>query len=483
MSDWSCTLTLTYRDHANGHHTRLEKGDFQKALKRLRKQGVQCRYIVAGEYGEQKGRTHFHALLFGMGRRPDWPQMQGSGASIKGRFWPSQWTKENRPEQMQGFCPTFWDHGHVVCDWNIDKNSVRYVCKYLLKWKETDSWFSLSRRPAIGHAWFQDLAESNIEAGLMPVNNRYFPPRGGRKRGYLMRGAVRRDFLFRCRQGLADRGLPASVLITARETVASLDKWDRVAWRKRVAPPQSKAGRVPEPEVSFDDAQAARLRKRRRDRVQAEWDRRSINRMAAALPPVELEEREPDELAVLEMQLRLSGKLDGGKPWFQQLAEAGPQAMPSAEIRRVVAAELQKERERESLQRAAKEKAASDLFRRACFDNWQFFRQCDEYRRSTGAEHKRSVSDERLVDERRLRASYGGRTADWAEAGQEPAGAQASVESRRFRCPEAGPFRGLLEKYVESSDADSRHAAGRAIVIAAREWAMQAAATQDFGQR
>ena len=52
----------------------VRKDVMQRFMKRLRmKIGVPVRYLLCGEYGEKRGRPHFHILLFGYAfpdRRP-----------------------------------------------------------------------------------------------------------------------------------------------------------------------------------------------------------------------------------------------------------------------------------------------------------------------------------------------------------------------------------------------------------------------------
>lgn len=56
--------TLTY-DGANVPNT-LSKRDLQLFFKRLRKHATErIRFFASGEYGEQNGRPHYHAILFG----------------------------------------------------------------------------------------------------------------------------------------------------------------------------------------------------------------------------------------------------------------------------------------------------------------------------------------------------------------------------------------------------------------------------------
>lgn len=69
----SCFITLTYADVPDGHHGppapwvwSLQPAHLRNFLKRLRKSRGSFRYFAVGEYGDKKGRAHFHAALFGV---------------------------------------------------------------------------------------------------------------------------------------------------------------------------------------------------------------------------------------------------------------------------------------------------------------------------------------------------------------------------------------------------------------------------------
>lgn len=64
MHKQNCFITLTYNDE--NYQYDLIYRHFQKFLKRLRKKYGNVRYYMAGEYGENTGRPHFHACLFGI---------------------------------------------------------------------------------------------------------------------------------------------------------------------------------------------------------------------------------------------------------------------------------------------------------------------------------------------------------------------------------------------------------------------------------
>ncbi|MEY3590878.1 MAG: hypothetical protein RLZZ466_1399, partial [Bacteroidota bacterium] len=63
----NCFITLTYDNTHLPSDGSLHYKDFQLFIKRLRKKfGIyRIRYYMAGEYGENFGRPHFHACIFG----------------------------------------------------------------------------------------------------------------------------------------------------------------------------------------------------------------------------------------------------------------------------------------------------------------------------------------------------------------------------------------------------------------------------------
>lgn len=66
LYDDNCFITLTYNDEHLPANRSLDYTHFQKFMKRLRKRfpNRKIRFYMAGEYGDQDGRPHFHAILF-----------------------------------------------------------------------------------------------------------------------------------------------------------------------------------------------------------------------------------------------------------------------------------------------------------------------------------------------------------------------------------------------------------------------------------
>lgn len=69
-------VTLTYSDNyvpyvrAASPYQTLQKDDFQKFMKRLRKESdklnIKCKFVACGEYGDKLGRPHYHIALLGL---------------------------------------------------------------------------------------------------------------------------------------------------------------------------------------------------------------------------------------------------------------------------------------------------------------------------------------------------------------------------------------------------------------------------------
>lgn len=206
MSDWTVALTLTYAprlaDEVSDRTDRDDLADkvltlehFQNFMKLFRWNGSEkkrdspnysVRYLVAGEYGELRGRAHFHVILFGRGQRPEIAQKR----------------RTHIPE---------WPHGHVFADWDADEKALRYVAKYILKYEDSgaqkEHWFSFSKVPALGWDWFAAKADEAVSLGVMPSSFNYLPPGGHKGRPYLMTGATRRDYIKRITEGLRRQGM------------------------------------------------------------------------------------------------------------------------------------------------------------------------------------------------------------------------------------------------------------------------------------
>lgn len=203
VSETSCTVTLTYAPRDDLADKLIHPKHFQIFMKRLRASGHLVRYLVAAEYGDLKGRTHFHALLFFKKLLPLAYQYPLYGMGIVPRYKDDYLPGTSQDDAP--FCRDIaqkrmvhireWPHGHIKVDWSQSEASIRYVCKYILHDDKTRAWFSLSKKPPLGAEWFAQKAAQARELGILPNSFNYLPPGGDRDRTYYMSGATRRDFL------------------------------------------------------------------------------------------------------------------------------------------------------------------------------------------------------------------------------------------------------------------------------------------------
>lgn len=117
LYDENCFVTLTYDDAHLPSDNSLQYGDFQRFLKRLRKWRP-VRFYMCGEYGDERGRPHYHAALFGVGFREDryvWRDF-GSGHVVY------------RSPRLEGM----WQFGASSIG-ELTVESANYIARYVMK--------------------------------------------------------------------------------------------------------------------------------------------------------------------------------------------------------------------------------------------------------------------------------------------------------------------------------------------------------------
>lgn len=163
-------ITLTYSPENLPAGGVLVKEHFQKFMKRVRRRFPrdkedpdQIRYYYCGEYGEERGRPHFHALLFGLGF-PDkklWKVLRGNPL----------YTSETLSE--------IWGLGWCSIG-AVTFQSAAYVARYLMKkisgpgserfYRSVDTdtgeiinrppeYARMSLKPGIGAGWFHQFKD------------------------------------------------------------------------------------------------------------------------------------------------------------------------------------------------------------------------------------------------------------------------------------------------------------------------------------
>lgn len=154
----NCFITLTYNQENLPKNGSLILDDFQKFMKRLRKEfsDEKIRFFHCGEYGEKFGRPHYHACLFNFEFSDRYP-----------------WRKAQGGEQVYR-SPTLerlWPFGNSEIG-SLTFESAAYVARYITKkitgeaaekhyGERRPEYTTMSRRPGIGKGWF-DLYASDL---------------------------------------------------------------------------------------------------------------------------------------------------------------------------------------------------------------------------------------------------------------------------------------------------------------------------------
>lgn len=187
----SVFITLTYgRDeHGNESHARaaiLSYSDVQTYFKQLRNRGLKFRYLVVGEVGSAKGRTHWHVICF-------------FKEALPAGFWDYGGNSWHRPRRKQPeFVPLVWFKRfnepcwpHGFSQWETlhngsAKGGVRYACKYINKDVDdpaAQSKLCMSKNPPIGAEYFELRAQKFVDEGIAPQDPFYTFPDEARRKG------------------------------------------------------------------------------------------------------------------------------------------------------------------------------------------------------------------------------------------------------------------------------------------------------------
>lgn len=179
-SDWAFFLTLTYGDERLRHWKQKEtivKQDLQNFFKLVRKD-YKCRYLAAGEFGERKGRSHFHVLLMGVGIPPK--------IALEKEYW--HWEP-------------YWPWGFTWAENGGGHKPPEYIAKYLNKSKRNvhdakynEEWVTYSRKPLLGYEFIIKKARRQAEMKVFPQTFNYNPPLSRARRRYSFYGKAQEVF-------------------------------------------------------------------------------------------------------------------------------------------------------------------------------------------------------------------------------------------------------------------------------------------------
>jgi hypothetical protein len=177
MHEHSSFITLTYDDKHLPSDGSLNHSDFQKFMKRLRKNlNKKLRFYMAGEYGETTSRPHYHAILFGEA----FPDKEILGISPAGQELYTSATLSK-----------IWGKGHCSLG-EVTFESCAYVARYIMKKITGDQadehykrvnpetgeiiWLkpeynSMSKKPGIGKPWYDKYLTDVYPHGYVVMND------------------------------------------------------------------------------------------------------------------------------------------------------------------------------------------------------------------------------------------------------------------------------------------------------------------------
>lgn len=181
ISSCASFITLTYEDDKLPSDYSVHKRDFQLFMKRLRAaRGGRIRFFGVGEYGDDFGRPHYHALLFGEAFYAD----------------RKPWAKRNGHQVYRSDAlESLWPFGHSELG-SVTAASAGYVARYSVKKMTGDlakdhylrpspvdgkmhqvepEFAVMSRRPGIGTEWFNRFAGDAFPSDFLIVDGRRKP--------------------------------------------------------------------------------------------------------------------------------------------------------------------------------------------------------------------------------------------------------------------------------------------------------------------
>jgi hypothetical protein len=179
----NCYVTFTYSPGFLPPDGGLDKSHFQRFMKRLRRRYAPqlIRYFHCGEYGDQLGRPHYHALLFGI----DFPDKV-------------LYKDDDSPLYTSKILDSIWGYGECKLG-AVTFESAAYVARYVMKKVTGDrskrhyervnletgeivsiqpEYITMSLKPGIGAGWFEKFSSDVFPSDFLIVNGvRVKPPK------------------------------------------------------------------------------------------------------------------------------------------------------------------------------------------------------------------------------------------------------------------------------------------------------------------
>lgn len=157
----NCFITLTYSNEHLPSNMSLDYRDFQLFMKRLRKKfGTKIRFYMAGEYGENFGRPHFHACLFNFDFQD---KVLWKRTTVGSRIFRSRDLEELWPYGFSSIGEVTFESAAYVARYIMKKvtgkqagEHYEYVCEKTGEiTNRTPEFNHMSLKPGIGAKWLE----------------------------------------------------------------------------------------------------------------------------------------------------------------------------------------------------------------------------------------------------------------------------------------------------------------------------------------
>jgi len=164
----SCFITLTYSDEHLPGDRGLCLDDWQRFMKRLRKNVGKVRFFHCGEYGEITARPHYHACIFGQDFSADRVLFK--------------MTKDGHRLYTSEVLTETWGLGHAIIG-DVTFESAAYVARYVMKKVTGDKaeshyggrrpeYVTMSRNPGLGAGWFEKYGDETFRDDFVVINGK-----------------------------------------------------------------------------------------------------------------------------------------------------------------------------------------------------------------------------------------------------------------------------------------------------------------------
>lgn len=178
----NCFITLTYDNEHLPSDGSLCLRDFQLFMKRLRKKfGKGIRFFHCGEYGEQFGRPHYHAILFNF----DFSDKKLVSSRDGNELFESEDLYELWPFGLSRIGSVSFDSAAYVARYCTKKVNGRAALAHYcsidystgeILLERRPEYATMSRRPGIGAGWLEKFSRDVYPKDCFHINGRECRP-------------------------------------------------------------------------------------------------------------------------------------------------------------------------------------------------------------------------------------------------------------------------------------------------------------------